>query len=53
MYKCMDSQMNVMVQRSSENHLFLPLFVTTQLFVVYKKSDFKRKGSNKKGLGAC
>jgi hypothetical protein len=43
--------MNVRVRRSSENHVFLSVFVTTQLFVVYKKSDFKRKGPNKKGPG--
>lgn len=48
----MDSKTSVKVQRSLEKHVFFPLICyTTQLFVVYKKSDFKRKGSNKKGLG--
>lgn len=34
--------MNVGIQRSSEKHISLSLFVIIQLFVVYKESDFKR-----------
>lgn len=34
--------MNVGVQRSSEKHVSLSLFVIIQLFVVCKKSNLKR-----------
>lgn len=47
----MDSKTSVKVQRSLEKHVFFPLICyTTQLFVVYKKSDFKGKALTKRGL---
>lgn len=50
----MDSKMNVGIQRSSEKHVSLSLFIIIQLFVVYKESNFKRLGwatPNKNRLG--